>query len=89
MSDAPDTNLAAQVVDAVSFLRSHDAEIRRLIQFPGVEGVTLDFGIARRDVAAQFDYLPPELIQLAGSLALGIELSQYQTAGVENDAEPT
>ena len=44
---------------------------------PGVEDMRLDFGIERRDVAVQCDYLPPDLIRVAALLGLGIELSQY------------
>src|SRR4029453_13649532 len=50
---------------------------RRLCTFSGVESVTLDFGISRRDVAVQCSQLPSELVRLAGSLGLNIELSLY------------
>ena len=43
----------------------------------GVEQLTLDFGIADREVAAQFDYFPPELLLAAGQLGIGIEISRY------------
>jgi hypothetical protein len=65
------------VQDAISFLTVNNHEVARLRSFPGIEHVYLDFGIARRDVLLQCDYLPPELVQLAGALGLGIELSQY------------
>ena len=60
------------------------AELARLRQEPGVEGMTLDFGIEWRDVAAQFDHLPPTLVRLAGALGLGLEISHYP---VEEEAE--
>jgi hypothetical protein len=33
-----------------------------------------------REVAAQFDYLPPELLARAGSLGISIELSLYHVS---------
>ncbi len=77
VSDADFDAFPQQVAEAIAFLRAEAEQIRRLCEFPGVEDITLDFGITRRDVAAQFDYLPPELVRLAGSLGLGIELSQF------------
>jgi hypothetical protein len=77
VSEAAFDDVQGQIRDAVSFLKRNEAELRRLCKFPGVEGVTLDFGIAMRDVIAQYDYFPPELLYLAGSLGIGIELSQY------------
>ncbi len=77
VSTAGFAEFSKQVAEATEFLRTQTDEIRRLVTFPGVEGVTLDFGIERRDVAVQCDLLPAELIRIAGSLGLSIELSQY------------
>ena len=66
-----------EVADAIQFLSTHEAELLRLRNFPGVTDMRLDFGYYRRDVAAQFNYLPPDLIARAGRLAIGIELSLY------------
>ena len=77
VSEADFDNMQGQIQDAISFMKHHQAELERLCKFPGVEGSYLDFGIAKRDVVAQYDYLPPELLYLAGSLGIGIELSQY------------
>ncbi len=59
------------------FLRSEAKQVRRLVEWPGVEGVTLDFGIEWRDVAAHCDHLPAELVRLAGELGLALEVSHY------------
>lgn len=72
-----DGNLAVEVSDALAFLTTHAAELQRLRDFPGVTDVRLDFGHYRRDVVAQFDYLPPDLLARAGNLGIGIELSLY------------
>jgi hypothetical protein len=77
VSDADFLDLPRQVEDAIAFLEGNHKKLSRLCGFPGIETVTLDFGIARRDVFAQFHRFPPTLIRLAGELGLGIELSQY------------
>ena len=78
VSDADMTDLRQQARDAISFLQSNKGDLARLVSFPGVEGVGLDFGIAwRQDVVTQTDSLPPELVRLAGELGLGVEISHY------------
>jgi hypothetical protein len=77
VSDAAFDELERQIAESVVFLRTEAEQIRRLCEWPGIDGVTLDFGIDRRDVAVQCDHFPAELVQLAGSLGLSIELSQY------------
>jgi hypothetical protein len=77
VSSAEFENFQQQISDAIDFLKHNGEQIKRLREFSGVDGVTLDFGIARRDVLVQYDRFPAELIQLAGSLGLDIELSQY------------
>lgn len=76
-SDADFGEFPRQIEEATAFLRANAEQIRRLCEFPGVEGVTLGFGIARRDVVVQCDCFPAELVRLAGALGLDIELSQY------------
>ncbi|MFT3881366.1 MAG: hypothetical protein QM703_17085 [Gemmatales bacterium] len=86
-SDADFNEFPRQVAEVIAFLRSEAEQVKRLCAWPGVEAVDLDFGIERRDVAIQCDRLPPELVRLAGSFGLGIELSQYWAPGTEADAE--
>lgn len=63
---------------ATGFLREHELELARLSRYPGIAEMCLDFGYDRCPQAAvQCDYLPPELLALAGSLGIGIELSLY------------
>ena len=80
VSDADFDYFDQQVADAIEFLQTETAELQRLRDFPGVENAVLDFGIARRDAAVQCDCLPPALVRLAGSLGLGIVLSQYPSS---------
>lgn len=81
VSDPSGKDLRGQVEDAVAFLAQHEDELLTLRSTPGVEDVRLDFPvdlrIDRRNVMAQFEYLPPELIRRAGALGMGIELSIY------------
>lgn len=56
VSAADFTNLKRQIRDAVSFLNRNRFVLRRLARIHGVEELTLDFGVADRAVAAQFDY---------------------------------
>lgn len=84
-SDAGFEEFPRQVEEAAAFLRANAEQIRRLVMFPGVEGVTLDFGIVRRNVAVQSDHLPVDLVRLAGSLGLAIELSHYPASEIAVD----
>lgn len=81
VSDAAWSYLGAQVADARRFLERHAGELRILSEANTVEDMRLDFPIelrvGRDDVVAQFDYLPPELLEAAGNLGIGIELSTY------------
>jgi hypothetical protein len=81
VSDADFDEFGRQVADAVAFLETHAARLQRLVGSPGVEDVTLDFGIARRDEAVQVDRLPAELLRHCGRLGLSVELSHYPPLG--------
>jgi len=69
-------DLAGQIADAIAFLKRHKAEVDELMALPSSDGV-LDFGVARRHVAAQFGRLSAELVCLAGKAGLALELSLY------------
>jgi hypothetical protein len=81
VSDADWSNLPEQVADACAFLERHAHELRALAGLETVENLRLDFPVelrmGRKDVVVQFNYLPPELIKLAGALGMGIEVSMY------------
>jgi hypothetical protein len=88
VSDADFDEFLKQVADATAFLVAEAEEIRRLRTFPGVDDVTLDFGIERRDVVVQSDHFPADLIRAAGALGLGIELSQYPPRDAKDEQSP-
>src|SRR5207248_1274219 len=81
VSEAGFHEFTEQVEDAVDFPTDRAAEVRRLVSFPGVTGVVLDFALAWRDGAALSDQLPAELVRLAGACGIALELSHYPVSG--------
>ncbi len=79
--------LSEQAERATAFLSSNYDELKRLMEFPGVEKGILDFAITKRDVAAQVDLFPSELVQLAGSLNMELMLSQYAVSNDDTEEE--
>jgi hypothetical protein len=77
VSDAEFEEFETQIQDAIQFLKSNAAALACIQDRTDIQYAALDFGIELRDVAVQCDYIPPELLFLAGSLGLGIELSHY------------
>ena len=84
VSDAGFDEFGDQIEDAIEFLRDNVLEVQKLVAFAGVTGAVLDFGIAWRDVVAQSDQFPSELVRLAGSCGIALELSHYPVS----DGEP-
>ena len=77
VSDREFSDYNGQVRDAIRYLKRNRKLLRRLRRYSGVEWAYLDFGVELRDVAVQSDFLPEELVTMAGNLGLGIELSHY------------
>lgn len=75
------SNVDEQVNDAIDFLKEHGGTLSKLRADPGVNDMRLDFRvdlrIDRKNVMAQSDYFPPELVSCAGALGLGLEISVY------------
>jgi hypothetical protein len=77
-SDADMEEFNLQVRETIEWLHEFSEQITEIVSFEGIEEVTLDFGIAlKEDNFVNSDYLPPELLQIAGRLGIGIELSHY------------
>ena len=83
VSEAGFHEFAEQLQDALEFLTECATEVQRLVSFPGVTGVVLDFAIAWRDVVAQSDQFPAALVRLAGACGIALELSHYPVTGGE------
>jgi hypothetical protein len=76
VSQAGFDDVPSQVSDATRFLGLYEEELRRLTGFEGVEEVCLDFGVERRDVAAQRDVFPADLLWRAGALDIDLVVTQ-------------
>lgn len=77
VSDADFEEFEQQQADAIRFLRAHAVALRRMLEVPGVERATLDFGIAMRDVVVQSDSFPADLIAALAEVGCGMELTQF------------
>jgi len=77
LSEADFNEFELQKEDVIKYLIKNEDKMKAIQQLSGVDDLYLDFGIEQRDVAIQSDYLPPELIQLAGKFGLGIRMSQF------------
>ena len=78
VSEAAD-DFAQQVVDAIEFLKARRTELPGLQGSAGLEGMSLDFGVNRKDGFLQSHTFPRELTRLAGELSMALELSIYGT----------
>ncbi len=74
-------DLGAAIKDVLKFLQTHKKELEKLKRARGVEHIMLDFAynsrLGTKGFAVQGEYLPVELLQLAGQLNIGIGLSLY------------
>jgi hypothetical protein len=69
--------LRPQLRAAGAFLRNYRVELNRLARFPGVTDMKLVFTYCPGTSANTCEYLPPLLLELAGRLGIGIELSVW------------
>ena len=76
VSDASD-DFARQVSDAIAFLNSNASELRRLQTSVGLDGLSLDFGINRKNGFLQSQLFPSELVSLAAEYSIALEVSIY------------
>lgn len=78
ISDADFSELDEQVSDTLIFLEENKERLRRIRVFPGLEYFTIDFAadIDRQGFSKSFKF-PNELLVLAGSLGISLELTVY------------
>jgi len=77
VSEREFSDLAGQIKDAIQFLAENAQELTRLRDYAGLEGLEVDFPVEDRDVAAQTDAFPAELMSLLGKLRIGLAVSRY------------
>jgi hypothetical protein len=85
------SDLPGQITDANRFLRRHKKDLKKLCNDFKVCDIHLDFPITLRirgKTFAQFDFLPPELISLAGKFQIGIEISLYPASKMPKKRKP-
>jgi hypothetical protein len=58
-------------------LKVNENEFARLRNHPGLEAMSLDFGVNGKDGSLQSSFFSPGLISMAASLGIGVELSIY------------
>ena len=86
VSKAELEDFSGSINDAIEFLHSNAKELAKLVASGPLEA-TLDFGVAWRDVAAQFDVLPAELVRCAAEFGFAIELSHFSIAEEDHVSE--
>jgi len=84
VSEAPD-DFVQQTADALTFLKSNSPELHRLQTTVGLEGLSLDFGVDRKDCFLQNQLFPSELVSLAAKYSMALEVSIY---GSQNHVRP-
>jgi hypothetical protein len=90
VSEASWSDLGSQVREACAFLDRHRDEIRALRATGAVQDMRLDFPVRLRigeKIVAQFEFFPAELVERAGVLGLGLELSIYPSDQEEEKME--
>jgi hypothetical protein len=80
VSDAAWSDFRQQTRDACAFLDRHRSELQRLRDLGTIDDIRLDFPVYLRmgdGVLTQCELFPPELVERAGALGMGLELSLY------------
>ena len=82
VSDAGSEDQPVQVFDAIDFLTRESTPIEMIMKIAGVKSGDLDFGVAQRNKPMYCVDFPARLVELAGKLGIGIQVSLYAVAGV-------
>lgn len=73
--------LEKQIKETIRYLSRHKEQLGLIKETKGVDFAFLDFGINlridKRKVLMQCEFFPNELLQIAGELGLGVNLSIY------------
>jgi hypothetical protein len=80
VSDKEWDDFEGQVRDAILFLETLNAQIKKLFSTYSITDAYLDFPLWSRldeNIVNQNDHIPRELVKLAGELNIGIEMAIY------------
>ena len=86
-SEADFSNVELQIGEVIHFREQDQLELARLVAYPGVEEVMLDFGIEGRDIAAQTERFPPKLLSILGRLGIWLEFTLYPCREPESSTD--
>lgn len=87
VSDRDWDDFPGQVEDALRFLNQWESELQRFISDFEPDEILLDFPLYSRlgeEIANQNDYLPSDLIKVAGRIGVGIGMSIYAKDAVDD-----
>lgn len=84
LSPAGGDDLQVEIEEAIAFLDEHEEELRRLGSFRGVDEVCLTFGVQWRQLPAQTDHFPPELLWRSGALDIALEITHFSLPHAES-----
>jgi hypothetical protein len=62
---------------AAKIIGTHRQELRRIARMSGVDFAILDIGVAKLDVAGQFERIPATFLRELGQLGIDLEISIY------------
>ena len=77
VSDAEFGNLEQQTRDTLRFLANNFAMLERLINYPGVDGVEVDFAVNGGDGFVESYRFSPQLLEQIGRLGIALCVSRY------------
>jgi len=78
--------IQVQIADAVEFLERNRAELCHQKTFPGIDKISLDFGIEEREVTAQSERFPPRLLSLLGEFGIWLKFTLYPAHETETSS---
>lgn len=81
--------VSEDVEDAIQFLQKNRDLLAKLADWPGVTDRRLDIACYCKGWFLQSEYLPPELLKLAGELNIGIEMSLYEFSKANGEETET
>jgi hypothetical protein len=87
-SDADMSDFELQLAESELFLRDFASEIRSLRAFPGLDGLSLDFGVETKPPHWSSFTFPFSLVAAAGELQVDLGISVYPS-GDDSEADET
>lgn len=84
ISNADFHEFERQISESLEYLKGEENFLRTVLDYPGVEGAGLDFGVQCGTSPVHFFEFPTELLRISADIGLSIEISLYHLVG-END----